>query len=123
MCLVRKLEIGTNYVDSARNHEFNVTSNAFNVYPDQRSNTNECPMRRLSPCDALFPKIRQRIIGLLFANPEKWTYQAEMVKDLQVSQSSIQLELRRLITSGILEAVVRGNRVYLRPDKSCIIFD
>jgi uncharacterized protein len=80
-------------------------------------------MRKLSPSDALFPKIRQRIIGLLFANPDKWTYQAEVVKELQVSQSSVQMELRRLIASGILESDVRGNRVYFRPDKGCIIFD
>lgn len=80
-------------------------------------------MRRLSPSDALFPKIRQRIIGLLFANPDKWTYQAEVAKELHVTQSSIQLELKRLMASSILENEVSGNRVYFRPNKNCLIFD
>jgi predicted nucleotidyltransferase len=80
-------------------------------------------MHRVSPSDAIFPKIRQRIVGSLFSDPENWTYQAELAKTLLVSQSSVQMELKKLIASGILETNVRGNRVYFRPDKSCIIFD
>lgn len=80
-------------------------------------------MPRISTSDALFPKTRQLIIGRLFADPDKWTYQSELASDLSITQSSLQVELKRLISSGILESQNRGNRIYFRPNKDCIIFD
>ena len=72
--------------------------------------------------DALFPKIRQQILGTLLSNPEDWRYRSELSKELGIPQSSLQKELKVLIDSGILEARSRGNRVYFRPDKTCVIY-
>jgi predicted nucleotidyltransferase len=79
-------------------------------------------MRRLSPIDALFPKIRQRILGSLFMHPDAWRYQNDLAQELSVSPSTLQKEIQKLIASEILEAEQRGNRLYFRPNKDCTIF-
>ncbi len=79
-------------------------------------------MRKLRPSDVLFPKIRQRVLGSLFMHSEEWRYLSGLAQELSVPPSSLQREIHNLIASEILEAETRGNRLYFRPNKECVLF-
>jgi predicted nucleotidyltransferase len=79
-------------------------------------------MRKLRPNDALFPKIRQRVLGTLFMHSAEWRYLSDLAQELAVSPSSLQREIHNLIAAEILEAETRGNRLYFRPNKDGTLF-
>lgn len=80
-------------------------------------------MRKLSPIEALFPDVRSRMLDILFSAPDKWWYLSSLANEMDVTPSSLQRELQRLIASGILEGEHRGNRIYFRANRGSIIFD
>lgn len=79
-------------------------------------------MRKIRPNDALFPKLRQRILGSLYMHCDEWRYLSDLAQELEVSPSSLQREIHNLIASEILEEKVKGNRLYFRPNKQCVLF-
>lgn len=79
-------------------------------------------MRKLRPSDVLFSKIRQHVLGSLFMHSEQWRYLSDLAQELMVKPSSLQREIHNLIASEILEAETRGNRLYFRPNKECVLF-
>jgi len=62
--------------------------------------------------DALFGKVRRAVIGLLFGNPEREFYQAEVQAAAGARLYAVQQELRRLTAAGLATSTRRGNRVY-----------
>jgi predicted nucleotidyltransferase len=64
--------------------------------------------------DALFPKIRQKLLELFLLHPDKWWYLSELAKQLDVSPSSLQRELTSFYSVQILEIRKEANRIYYR---------
>ncbi len=69
--------------------------------------------------DALFPKTRQRILGVLLLHPDKWWYMSDLAQFLGVGASSLQRELASLVSADIIELRREGNRVYYKAQKKC----
>lgn len=79
-------------------------------------------MRNSSIADALFPRTRQRLLAALLVKPQKPSYAAELAKRLGVRQSTLQRDLAKLTSAGILKMSRDGNRAYFQADESCPIF-
>lgn len=74
-------------------------------------------MRNLKPIDALFPKTRHQVLIALFLEPNKWWYLNELANHLQTTASTLQIEIRRLANSGILEMDSSSKRKFFRPNR------
>jgi DNA-binding transcriptional ArsR family regulator len=81
-----------------------------------------CDMRHSSTANALFSRLRQRLLATLLLTPDKSWYASQLAAHLAVRRSSLQRDLKRLSAAGILKMSRDGNRAYFQPDESCPIF-
>ena len=58
--------------------------------------------RRKSLADALFTKTQQRVLGVLFAQPERSFYASELIRNAGTGSGAAQRELARLEGSGLI---------------------
>jgi predicted nucleotidyltransferase len=77
----------------------------------------------MSLADALFPKTRQRVLGLLFSAPERELYMREIARMTGVTVSAIQRELDQLSHAGILLESKRGNQRVFRANPECPLYE
>lgn len=80
-------------------------------------------MRKYSILSALFPAIRQKLLGAVFLSPEKWWYLSELASHLGTSPSSLQRELDSLTESGVLERKQDGRRIYYKVKADSPVFN
>jgi predicted nucleotidyltransferase len=79
-------------------------------------------MRKKNPIDALFPKIRQKLLAATYLQPEKWWFMSELAAFIETTPSSLQRELNTLVESGILRSRRDGNRLYFQAETDSPIF-
>lgn len=72
--------------------------------------------------DALFTKTQQRVIGLLFGNPDKSYYANEIVRFAGAGTGAVQRELGRLTATGLLSATKIGNQRHYQANRQSPIF-
>ncbi len=77
----------------------------------------------MSLADALFPKTRQRVLGLLYSAPERELYMREIARMTNVTVSAIQRELDQLSRAGILLETKRGNQRVFRANPECSLYE
>lgn len=77
----------------------------------------------MSLADALFPKTRQRVLGLLYSAPERDLYMREIARMAGVTVSAIQRELDQLSQAGILLETKRGNQRVFRTNPACPLYE
>lgn len=98
-------------------------SQAYNVPDNGTYVPNLGTIQGSSPlADALFGKVRGRVLALFFGHPERWFYTREAIAALQVGQGAVQRELRRLAQVGILRRERRGREVYYQANPECPIY-
>jgi len=68
------------------------------------------PHTDTSIADALFTKTRQRVLGLLYGQPDIRFYTNEIVRRADMGRGTIQRELDRLVSAGLLTVTREGNR-------------
>jgi predicted nucleotidyltransferase len=79
-------------------------------------------MRTIKPLDALMGTTRQKVLAQTHLHAERWWYLHELARTLSLRPSSIQRELKILVEAGILLRRQDGNRIYLKADPACPIF-
>ena len=57
---------------------------------------------RKSLADALFTKTQQRVLGVLFGQPERSFYASELIRDAGTGSGAAQRELAKLEESGLI---------------------
>jgi uncharacterized protein len=72
--------------------------------------------------DALFSKTQQRVLGLLYGRPERSYYLNEIVRLAAVGKGSVNRELERLCSAGLLTVSRQGNQNHYRANVDCPIF-
>lgn len=77
----------------------------------------------MSLANALFPKTRQLVLGILYSAPERELYLREIARLSGVTVSSIQRELDQLAKAGILCEARRGNQRVFRANPDCPLHD
>src|SRR5437764_6537469 len=80
-------------------------------------------MRRINPINALFPRVRQRILAATYGQPERWWFLSELAFFIASRPSSLQQELKSLSTSGLLRTKRDGNRIYFKAETDSPVFE
>jgi len=77
---------------------------------------------RLSLADALFSSTQQRVLGLLFGQPERSFFGAEVVSLLGMGSGGVQRELKKLADSGLVRVFRVGNQKHYQANPESPIY-
>ncbi len=73
--------------------------------------------------DVLFTKTQQRVLGLLFGNPDRSFYSNELVRLSGMGNGTVQRELGQLVGSGLVTAGLIGNQKHYQANRAAPIFE
>lgn len=72
--------------------------------------------------DTLFNRVQQRVLGLLFGQPDRTFYGSELIRLAQSGSGAVQRELRRLEESGLVTTARVGKQKHYRANVRCPVF-
>lgn len=75
-----------------------------------------------TPADALFPKVRQRVLAVLFCTPDRSFYANEIIALAQSGTGAVQRELASLAQAGLVSVRKQGNQKHYQADASAPVF-
>jgi predicted nucleotidyltransferase len=77
----------------------------------------------LNPANALFSKVQQRVLALIFGHPERSFYTSEIIRDVHSGTGAVERELTRLERSGLVFVERIGNQKHYRANHASPIFE
>jgi predicted nucleotidyltransferase len=77
---------------------------------------------RRSLADALFTKTQQRVLRVLFGQPDRSFYTSELIRDAGTGSGAAQRELARLEESGLIVARRIGNQKHYQANAASPLF-
>ena len=77
---------------------------------------------RKSLADALFTKTQQRVLGVLFGQPERSYYASELIREAGTGSGAAQRELARLEQSGLIVARRIGNQKHYQANAASPLY-
>lgn len=80
------------------------------------------PPASLSLADALFPKVRQRVLAVLFGNPARSFYANEVISLAGSGSGAVQRELADLSQAGLLTVTRQGNQKHYQANADSPVF-
>jgi predicted nucleotidyltransferase len=87
----------------------------------QRGDPSRTPAPGLA--DALFAKVQQRVLGVLFGNPRRSFYANELIALARSGTGAVQRELRRLEASGLVTVTRVGNQKHYQANPRSPVFE
>jgi predicted nucleotidyltransferase len=72
---------------------------------------------------ALFSKVQQRVLGLIFAHPDRSFYTSEIIRTVESGTGAVERELSRLQHSGLVSVERIGNQKHYRANRHSPIFE
>lgn len=79
-------------------------------------------MEVVSISSALFSKVRQRVLALIFGHPERSFYTSEIVRRIDSGTGAVERELSRLQRSGLVSVERIGNQKHFRANRESPVF-
>jgi predicted nucleotidyltransferase len=79
--------------------------------------------RYISLSNALFSKVRRRVLALIFGNPQRSFYTLEIVRNVNSGRGAVERELARLEQSGLVSIERIGNQKHYRANRASPIFE
>ncbi|TFZ08901.1 nucleotidyltransferase domain-containing protein [Ramlibacter humi] len=76
----------------------------------------------VSLADALFPRVRQRVLAILFGNADRSFFLSEVVALAQSGSGAVQRELASLADAGLLNAWTQGNQKHYQANSQAPVF-
>ena len=73
--------------------------------------------------DALFTKVQQRVLGVLFGNPRRSFYANEVIGLACSGTGAVQRELQRLEASGLVTVVRVGKQKHYQANAASAVFE
>jgi predicted nucleotidyltransferase len=73
--------------------------------------------------NALFSNVQQRVLALIFGQPERSFYTSEIVRSVHSGTGAVERELARLEQSGLVTVERIGNQKHYRANRESPIFD
>jgi predicted nucleotidyltransferase len=73
--------------------------------------------------DALFSKVQQRVMALLFGQPERSFYTSEILRHVDSGVGAVDRELNRLHRSGLVTVERVGNQKHYRANRNAPVFE
>ena len=77
---------------------------------------------RLSIADALFTSTQQRVLGLIFGQPDRSFFASEIIARLGAGSGAVQRELKKLADSGLVTVSRIGNQKHYQANASAPVF-
>jgi predicted nucleotidyltransferase len=77
----------------------------------------------ISLANALFSKVQQRVLALIFGNPDRSFYTSEVVRSVGSGTGAVERELSRLQRSGLVSVQRIGNQKHYQADRTSPIFE
>ena len=81
------------------------------------------PEPTTSMADALFPRVRQRVLALLFGQPDRSFFASEVIALAHSGSGAVQRELADLAAAGLLTVTSQGNQRHYRANRDAAVFD
>lgn len=75
-----------------------------------------------SLADALFPRVRQRVLAILFGNPGRSFFLSEVVALAQSGTGAVQRELASLAAAGLLTVRNQGNQKHYQANAQAPVY-
>lgn len=72
--------------------------------------------------DALFTETQQKVLGLLYGQPERSFYTNEILRLTGMGVATIKRELNRMLAAGILSMTKIGNQHHYQANSQCPIY-
>jgi predicted nucleotidyltransferase len=79
-------------------------------------------MEAISLSNALFSKVQQRVLGLIFGQSGRSFYTSEIIRNVQSGTGAVERELSRLQRSGLVSVERIGNQKHYRANHRSPIF-
>jgi predicted nucleotidyltransferase len=76
----------------------------------------------ISLSNALFSKVQQRVLALIFGQPERSFYTSEIKRNVNSGTGAVERELSRLQRSGLVSIERIGNQKHYRANRQSPIF-
>lgn len=73
--------------------------------------------------DALFPRVRQRVLAILFGNPDRSFFLGEVVAMAQSGTGAVQRELASMAQAGLLTIRAQGNQKHYQANAQAPVFN
>lgn len=73
--------------------------------------------------DALFSKVQQRVLALIFSHPERSFYTSEIVRNVDSGVGAVERELSKLEGSALVSIERIGNQKHYRANQASPIFE
>lgn len=73
--------------------------------------------------NVLFPKTQQRVLAVLFANPERSFYTNEILRLVGSGTGAVQRELKRMTEAGLLNITRIGNQTHYQANRDAPVFE
>jgi len=73
--------------------------------------------------DALFTATQQRVLALLFGEPERSFYTSELIERIGAGSGAVQRELKRLAESGLVTVKRIGNQKHYQANPDSPVFE
>ncbi|MHB1607680.1 MAG: nucleotidyltransferase domain-containing protein [Acidiferrobacter thiooxydans] len=80
-------------------------------------------LRATSLADALFSMTQQRVLALLFGQPERSFFTTEIIGLVGAGSGAVQREIRRLVESGLVTVTRIGNQKHCQANRTSPIFE
>src|SRR5947199_707543 len=77
----------------------------------------------ISLSSALFSKVQQRVLALIFGQPDRSFYTSEIIRSVHSGTGAVERELSRLESSGLVSAERIGNQRHYRANQESPIFE
>jgi predicted nucleotidyltransferase len=79
-------------------------------------------MEPISLSSALFSKVQQRVLALIFGQPERSFYMSEIIRNAHSGTGAVERELSRLQRSGLVSVERIGNQKHYQANRQSPIF-
>jgi predicted nucleotidyltransferase len=79
-------------------------------------------MEAVSLSNALFSKVQQRVLALIFGQPDRSFYASEIIRNVRSGTGAVERELSRLQRSGIVSVERIGNQKHYQANRQSPIF-
>src|SRR5258707_7562099 len=80
-------------------------------------------MEEISLSNALFSKVQQRVLALIFGHSDRSFYTSEIVRSVHSGTGAVERELSRLQSSGLVSVERIGNQKHYQANRESPVFD
>lgn len=79
-------------------------------------------IKKIGLTEALFTQVQQRVLGILFNQPDNNFYTQEIIRLANSGSGAIQRELKKLLSAGLITVKKIGNQHHYQANKSSPLF-